>query len=176
MVETAPKAAIKLLNEMKTQSQTLVADVRRLVYDLRPPALDELGLLAALHAHIQQLGSNQRELTITIEAPSELPKLSAAVEVAAYRITQEAVLNVIKHAQAQYCTLHLLILAERSCLQIEVIDDGVGLPEPVTSGVGLQSMRERAEELGGRFVAKNRPSGGVHIRVQLPLMPMEVLS
>ncbi len=176
LVATAPQTAIKLLNEMKSQSQTLVADVRRLVYDLRPPALDELGLLAALHAHIQQLGSNQRGLTITFEAPSELPKLSAAVEVAAYRIAQEAVLNVIRHAHARSCTLHLSLLSARSCLQIDVIDDGVGLPEPVISGVGLQSMRERAEELGGCFIAQNCPSGGVHIRMQLPLLPMEVPS
>src|SRR5262249_15930716 len=170
MVETAPRVAIKLLREMKSQSQTLVTDVRRLVYELRPPALDELGLLAALHAHIQQLVANQCHLTITIEAPSALPRLSAAVEVAVYRIAQEAVLNVIKHAQAQFCTLHLSLASERSCLQIEVIDNGVGLPARVTSGVGLQSMRERAEELGGRFVAKNRSSGGLHIQVQLPLM------
>jgi signal transduction histidine kinase len=176
LVETAPRAAIKLLTDMKTQSQALVTDVRRLVYDLRPPALDELGLLATIRSHIPQLVADQRELMITVEAPNELPKLSAAVEVAAYRIAQEAVLNVIKHAGAHYCTLRLLILSGGSGLQIEVIDDGVGLPQPVTSGVGLQSMRERAEELGGLFVAKNRPSRGAQIRVQLPLLPLEVSS
>jgi signal transduction histidine kinase len=169
LVETAPEMAIKLLTQVKTQSQALVTDVRRLVYDLRPPALDELGLLAALRSHIPQLMPNQKGLNIIIDTPAELPRLSAAVEVAVYRIAQEATLNVIKHAHAQLCTLRLSYQAMTSCLQIEVIDDGVGLPQPVISGVGLQSMRERAEELGGRFTAKTGMSGGTHLYVQLPV-------
>ena len=170
LVETAPEMAIKLLTQVKTQSQALVTDVRRLVYDLRPPALDELGLLAALCSHIPQLMPNQKGLKIIIDTPTELPRLSAAVEVAVYRIAQEATLNVIKHARARHCTLRLSFQAATSYLQVEVIDDGVGLPQPVISGVGLQSMRERAEELGGSFTAKPGFSGGTNIQVQLPVM------
>ena len=151
-----------------------MGEVRRLVYDLRPPALDELGLLEALRSHISQLVPAQGDLTITIETYGELPPLSAAVEVAVYRTAQEAILNVVKHAEARFCILRLSVLSDESCLQIDVIDDGCGLPQPVTSGVGLQSMRERAEELGGRYVARNRSSGGAHIQVRLPFMPMEV--
>jgi two-component system NarL family sensor kinase len=176
LIETDPQAAIQLLNKIKVQSQSLVADIRRLVYDLRPPALDELGLLAALRSHISQLNPAQNGLSLMINAPPELPTLSAAVQVAAYRIGQEAVLNVLKHAQARHCTLHLAVLADESCLQIVVIDVGIGVPHPVTSGVGLQSMRERAEELSGSFVSRNGPRGGTLIQARLPITSGEVNS
>ncbi|MCI0712534.1 MAG: GAF domain-containing sensor histidine kinase [Chloroflexi bacterium] len=176
LIEADPQAAIQLLKKIKAQSQTLVADVRRLVYDLRPPALDELGLVAALRSHISQLNPIQNGLTITIEAPNKVPTLSAAVQVAAYRIGQEAVLNVLKHAHARHCTLRLSIVPDESCLQIEVIDDGIGLPHPVMSGVGLQSMRERAEELSGSFVCRDALNGGTHIQARLPVMSGEVIS
>src|SRR6266700_4964619 len=96
-----PAAADALLSELKVQTQAIIADIRRLVYDLRPPALDELGLLSALQeAATQYAYQGSGELEISVAASEPLPPLPAAVEVAAYRIVQEALTNVARHASA----------------------------------------------------------------------------
>ena len=90
------------LQELTRHTQAAISDIRRLVYALRPPALDDLGLVPALReqaAHYSQAG-----LQITIDAPDQLPPLPAAVEVATYRIVQEALTNVVRHARARTCT------------------------------------------------------------------------
>lgn len=168
LLETDPAAATKLLQSLKSQNQETVADIRRLVYELRPPSLDELGLLGALEAYVGQL--NGRSLpTITLTAqPNPLPQLSAAVEVAAYRIGLEAINNVVRHAQATRCDLTLEIFnASTPMLQLTVTDNGVGLSAKRTAGVGHQSMRERAEELGGQLTIVNL-ARGVRITAVLP--------
>jgi signal transduction histidine kinase len=152
-----------------------MADIRRLVYNLRPPALDELGLIAAIRDHAAQYGAQgtvvdqagaAHGLCITVDAPEHLPELAAAVEVAAYRIVQEALVNVVRHAQARSCRIQLR-LAE--ALYLEIDDDGVGLPSARQAGVGLRSMRERAEELGGVCLVKALPAGGTRVWACLPL-------
>jgi two-component system NarL family sensor kinase len=160
-----PEYARTLIVELKAQIQTLLADIRRIAYDLRPPALDQLGLVGALQ---EQITSNQAQgLHITLEAPETLPPLAAAVEVAAYRITLEAIHNVSRHAHAQHCWVHLS-LCDNLCLEIS--DDGRGIPDHVHPGVGMISMRERTEELGGTCVFNKRPGQGTCILVQLPLV------
>jgi signal transduction histidine kinase len=160
-----PERARTLIVELKAQIQTLLADIRRIAYDLRPPALDQLGLVGALREHIT---SNQSQgLHIAFEAPETLPPLAAAVEVAAYRIALEAIHNVNRHAHAQHCWVRLS-LCDNLCLEIS--DDGRGIPDHVHPGVGMVSMRERTEELGGTCVFKNRPGQGTCTLVQLPLM------
>jgi len=152
-----------VLLDLKVQSQATVADIRRLVYELRPPALDELGLVAALRAHIPRADG----LRITIDSvPQGLPTLSAAVEVAAYRIALEAVTNVVRHANARQCAITLT--ADRD-LRVEVSDDGRGLPDGHSAGVGLTSMRERAAELGGTCVIERNPAGGTRVVATLPV-------
>ena len=155
-----------LLCELKTQTQTTIADVRRLVYDLRPPALDELGLVSALRAQLMQY-SQMSGVQMLIEAPAELPALSAAVEVATYRIVLEAVTNVVRHAQARTCLARLSI---SDALLVEVSDDGRGLPLEYMVGVGLSSMRERAAELGGSCQIEASTGEGTRILVRLPLV------
>ena len=103
-IQDNPQKAIELLQTLKTENQTLVGNIRRLVYELRPPALDELGLLGALQAHTDQIDRPKIRLTAV---PNPLPPLSAAVEVAAYRIVLEATTNVVRHAQAQSCTIQM---------------------------------------------------------------------
>ena len=156
-LESDPQSAAKLLKRLKRQNQETVADIRRLVYELRPPALDELGLVGTLQAHIAQLdGRSVPDMSISV-IPDPLPQLSAAVEVAAYRITLEAINNVVRHAQASRCSVQLRLLEnDHSQLRIRVTDDGVGLPLQPNFGVGIHSMRERAEELGGSFVLVRR--------------------
>lgn len=162
-----PDGAAELLAALKHHNQEMVADIRRLVYELRPPALDELGVAGALAAHAGQLERTAR-LTIDVTtSPDPLPVLPAAVEVAAYRIAREAMTNVVRHADATRCTASLH--ARGSTLSIVVTDDGVGLRHPVRPGVGLTSMRERAEELGGTFELVSTHPMGSQIRVTLPI-------
>jgi signal transduction histidine kinase len=116
---------------------------------------------------LRRSGSDgNRTLDITVDVPEFLPPLSAAVEVAVYRITQEALTNVIRHAYAQTC---LIGLSLKDTLRLEITDDGVGLSTKRRPGVGLTSMRERAMELGGTFLVETTSTGGTRIFVCLPL-------
>jgi len=160
-----PAATEALLLELKTQTQTAIADIRRLVYDLRPPALDELGLVSALREYAAR-DVSVNGLRVSVEAPEHLPALPAAVEVAAYRIALEALTNVAHHAQAHQCVIRLLLA---DALQLEIIDDGLGLPADRPAGVGLHSMRERAAELGGTCAIGPGLGGGTRVVARLPL-------
>src|SRR5207253_8239201 len=148
-----PAMADMLLEEQQRTIRAAIADIRRLVYDLRPPSLDELGLLGALReraAHYSSAMSPQELVTgtfglrITVHSSHELPALPAAVEVAVYRIVQEVLATVARHAQARTCTVQLSLQEGR--LQVEITEDGTGLDTDRRAGVGLVSMRERAAE------------------------------
>jgi len=164
-----PDVTRRLLASLKTDTQQLVADIRSLVHDLRPPALDELGLAGALVAHIARVdGAGNVAIRVDTQ-PDPLPELSAAVEVAAYRITREAITNVVRHAEASKCTVTLA--ARDDVLEVAVADDGIGMPVvPRRAGVGLRSMRDRAEELGGTFTATDAPGGGTVVVATLPVV------
>jgi signal transduction histidine kinase len=152
-----------LLAELATQTRSVIADVRRLVYALRPPALDELGLVGAL-AQVGEVVA--AKLEFEFEKPVEVPQLPAAVEVAAYRIAQEALTNVVRHSAARRCRLTLAMA--NGGLQIEVSDDGNGMASNARVGIGLSSMRERAEELGGRLEIGAAELGGNRVAAFLP--------
>lgn len=162
-----PARSDALLEDITARTQEAIADVRRLVYGLRPPALDDLGLLGALRA--QAAHTDHNGLSVTVDAPKALPPLPAAVEVAAYRIVQEAVTNATRHSAARNCTVCLSPDVQTSTLHLEVTDDGRGILEDRSAGVGLSSMRERAGELGGSFEIRALPSGGTSVRAILPL-------
>ncbi|MGD2155588.1 MAG: sensor histidine kinase [Anaerolineales bacterium] len=167
--------AIKMLTEVKEQTQETVKKVRQIVYALRPPSLDDLGLVAAIQTHIDQLSVSRQGLDISLQtSPQDLPHLSAAVEVAAYRIVLEAITNVINHAQAQECVVKLSVPQnEPGMLHLEIKDDGKGIPKGKPAGVGLTSMRERVEELGGNFTIESGQPNGTRILAQIPLFSME---
>jgi signal transduction histidine kinase len=160
-----PPAVDPLLVELRTRMQATIVDIRRLVYDLRPPVLDELGLVSALSEHVVQY-SHPGGVQVVIEAPADLPPLPAAVEVAVYRVVLEAVTNVVRHAQARTCCVRLQL---SDALMVEVNDDGQGLPHHFQAGVGISSMRERAAELGGTCVIESNGTGGTHILFRFPL-------
>jgi signal transduction histidine kinase len=103
---------------------------------------------------------------VLVEVPDHLPNLPAAVEVAVYRITQEALTNVARHARARSCVVRLVVDED---VALEIVDDGVGIPEERSAGVGLSSMHERASELGGSCVIRSVPNGGTQVLVHLPL-------
>jgi len=166
LIPTNPTTATALVKELQTEIRATVGNIRRLVYDLRPPTLDELGLLAAVRERAAQYSNAPDGFAVTVDAPTELPALPAAVEVAAYRIVQEALENVSKHSQARTCSIRF---ANHSGLEIEIKDDGIGLPPNITPGVGLRSMRERAEELGGSCMIERGVNGGTRILARLPI-------
>ena len=146
---------------LRSGIQATVLDVRRIVEDLRPAALDDLGLAEAVH----QLG-HRADLQVRVEV-ADLPGLPAATEVAAYRIVQEALANSCRHAQAQHACVR--IRRTRHELVVEVSDDGTGVVVPRPDGVGLGSMRSRAEEIGGTFGLEARPGAGTRVLAHLPL-------
>lgn len=177
LLKKNPDEAEEMLSRLKAQTKEAVVDIRRLVYGLRPPALDDLGLVAAIreqaaaHGHLREAGEGGSGLGFRIEAPEQLPPLPAAVEVAIYRIAQEAITNVARHARASLCRVRFSVDPNGNALELEVSDDGVGLPDAASrrSGVGLSSMRERAEELGGKLSVAQVPEGGTRVSVVFPL-------
>ena len=166
LIPSDPDAADELVVELRGELQGAIADIRRLVYDLRPPALDDLGLGESLRRLAERYGSNDEPLSVLVEAPEDIPDLPAAVEVAVYRITQEALTNVARHARARTCLVRLAIDGDAV---LEIVDDGVGIPAQRSAGVGLSSMRERASELGGSCTVEAVPEGGTRVFVLLPL-------
>lgn len=168
MEAASGERAQQLLTRLRQEATSSLDEVRRIIDDLRPGALDEQGLLEALHsrvAHVRQ----RSKLALHLDAPHSLD-LSPEVEVAAYRIVEEALTNVVKHAHASRCNIRISV---DDHLHVEVDDDGVGLHAAHASngngsGVGMRSMRERAERVGGRFTTYERDPG-TRISVELPL-------
>ncbi len=155
-----------LLGKLKAETQRAVADVRRIVYGLRPPALDEFGLVGSLREEVGRLQYEAPSLTVSLDAPAEgLADLPAAVEVACYRIVTEALTNVTRHAHATQCSVRLRL---NHGLDVNICDDGVGLPEGWRAGVGIASMRERVTELGGDLVIEPSLPHGTRINAHLP--------
>jgi signal transduction histidine kinase len=167
LYERDAEAADALLSDLESDIEATLTEIRRLVYDLRPPALDELGLVGTLRDTAERhTAQTANGLAVLVHAPDELPPLSAAVEVAAYRIVQEALANVTRHAAATECLIRISVARE---LEIEVSDNGVGIPVEHRAGVGLHSMRERAEELGGSLAIGHTSTGGTKVLARLPL-------
>lgn len=160
----ADPLAGKLLDAAADALAEAVRDVRQVIEDLRPPALDDLGLVAS----IEGLARRVRTGTLDVVVDSRpLPPLPAAVDVACYRIAAEALANAARHARAGRVDVELRI--DDGDLVLTVTDDGQGLPaEPRRRGLGLASMRQRAEEIGGRCAIES-DHGGTRVSVALPL-------
>jgi two-component system NarL family sensor kinase len=158
----SPGGTAELLVALREETEQAVADIRRIAYNLRPPVLDERGLVGAIREHANRLGG----ATVTVPAP--LPQLPAAVEVAAYRIAVEAMTNASRHAPGTAIEVSLSVNGH---LELQVADAGNGLPPGFRAGVGLRSMRERAAELGGECVLNPRDPHGTVVRASLPLEP-----
>ena len=162
--DTSPSTAGELIVDARHGTTQAIDDLRRVVEGLRPPALDELGLVGALRAQATRLERGSAfHITVDVDA---LPDLPAAVEVAVFRTAVEALHNAVRHGDARHCTIRLGV--DRRRLTLEVDDDG----HPTaawTAGIGLTAMRERAEELGATFTAGPRPDGGASVRSSFPL-------
>ncbi|MFE1797686.1 sensor histidine kinase [Streptomyces sp. NPDC059517] len=170
LIALAPHRAADLLADLRGQISSAVQEIRRLVDGLRPPALDQLGLIGALRERSAQLAwrPDGQSLDIRLEAPRRLPPLPAAVEVAAYRIAAEALTNAARHSHATRVCLQIKVGDQ---LRLVVTDDGKPLQEQTRwqPGVGLSSMCERAAELGGSCAAGPDPAGHGTVIAVLPL-------
>ncbi|MFF5204846.1 histidine kinase [Streptosporangium sp. NPDC000396] len=160
-LRAAPDSADRLLAELRDGMDSVSQEIRELVYGLRPPTLDELGLAGAVRAL-----AAEGEPRVAVETEGDLSDLPAAAEVAAYRIVQEGLTNIRKHAGARSAVVSL---RRGDSLVVRVQDDGRGLPSGPRSGVGLLSMRERAAELGGTCVIGAAPGGGTVVEAVLPV-------
>src|SRR5215211_5864449 len=163
--------ASALMAKLSKRARGIVSDVRRSVHAIRPPALDELGLVEALREEASKY--SPAGLRVSVEYSEELSDLPAAVEVACYRIVQEALANVVRHARASKCSIGIRLDEEAEALIVEVQDDGRGIKDEDRAGVGMISMRERTEELGGRCTVKAMAGGGTLIRALLPFQIKE---
>ncbi|GAB3874033.1 sensor histidine kinase [Kibdelosporangium lantanae] len=169
LARSDPDTAVDLLVRLRGDIGDAIVEIRRLVEGLRPPALDELGLVGALHREAERLSYQEggRPLTVSVDAPAQMPELPAAVEVAAYRISAEALNNAAKHSRAENVNVRITVGDE---LHILVQDDGQPGPDGWRPGVGMASMSERAAEVGGRCEARPGPAGGT-VEAVLPVRP-----
>jgi signal transduction histidine kinase len=159
---TGLEVPLCLLCRLADEVDTTVVEVKRIVRDLRPTALDQLGLIGAVTEFVRSV---DHAVEVHLQLPDHETTLPAAVEVATYRIVTEALTNVVRHANAATCRL---TIAAGSAVEIDVVDDGVGLDPGVPAGIGLVAMRERTAELGGTMTVTAMTPHGTHVHVRLP--------
>jgi len=169
LLERDHHPAAEEVDELAEQVQESIQDLRRLIYDLRPAALDELGLVPALREYVARYREEQG-LDVALTLPQGGGRLPAALETALFRIVQEALNNVARHAHARRVRVELTW--DEKAVTLRVVDDGQGFdPQAVQAGthVGLWSMRERVKQLGGRFEVESAPGAGTKVKAVIPL-------
>lgn len=168
LLDRDPAQARDLIASLRRDTRLAIADVRRLVDDLSPPALDELGLVGALRQRAEEMSLRPDGVAVrlVVDGPDDVPALPAAIEVAAYRIATEALTNVVRHSPAAHALVRLRC---HDTLEVEISDDGPAGDGVWRAGVGLQAMAERAAELGGHCEAGPTPAGG-RVYVTFPLL------
>jgi two-component system NarL family sensor kinase len=155
-------APLGLLCRLADEVDTTVCEVKRIVRDLRPTVLDELGLVGAVSEFARTIDG---AVDLRVQLPHAQTPLPAAVEVATYRIVTEALTNVVRHAAARSCWV---TIDAGTAVEIDVVDDGIGFAPGAPAGIGLVAMRERAMELGGTMTIASRAPHGTHVHVHLP--------
>jgi two-component system, NarL family, sensor histidine kinase UhpB len=167
-----PAAVATLLEEMRGQIGSALEGVRRFARGLRPPALDELGLVPAIESHLRSLREIS-EVELALHAGNVGEGLSPEAELAVYRIVQEALANVLRHSGAKHASVHLARDGNR--LGVRVEDDGRGFDfgsvRGSGGGLGLFGMNERAAYLGGTVEVESTPGAGTRVRAEIPVTP-----
>ncbi len=166
--ESDPSLRTDCVEELKEMATAILDNLHRLAMDLRPASLDHLGLVPALRQYVQLVGERQGMVTQFEAIGFDNGRLPPEAETALYRIVQEALTNVVKHARASQADVLLQWQGERVVVVVE--DDGVGFdPGSSLSGrLGLLGMQERAEMLGGSLAIESRPGAGTTIAVNIP--------
>ncbi len=161
------------IHDTRAMALQILDQTRRLIFDLRPTALDDLGLLPAIRRYAQRRLELAR-IQLDVEIAGQLRRLDPAVETAVFRIAQEAITNVVRHARASWVLLKLSF--EPGCIGLTVSDDGRGFDSAVTlevnggaRGIGIMGMRERAELLGGSLGIDSQPGSGTTIHIEIPV-------
>ncbi len=172
-LDGAGPEAISQIGQAKELSSRLLAETRRLILGLRPTLLDDMGLLPAIRWYADSyLGDTG--IAVTVDAAMPAQRLPAHIEVALFRVVQEAIANVARHSRAKHVVLRLT--HDESRVAVVVADDGVGFDVArvlgqtgPTGSVGLLGMQERTRLLGGRLEIESRDGGGTLVRVEVPL-------
>lgn len=156
------------LQAVQDAAQNVLDEMRLLIFDLRPPILEQAGLATALQARLEALeGRVNLQTKLFVDGEIDLP---ISVERALYRIAQEALNNALKHAHAHIITVHLI--QQATCIILEIKDDGTGFDSArfqTTRGVGLHSIAERVEQLKGSYTLHSTPGSGTTLRVEIPI-------
>ena len=165
---TAPDDVRERLHEARHAARTGLEDLRRIVQELRPEALDELGLQSALVALADRV-SEQSGLRVARVFESDVPALDPDGELVLYRVAQESLTNVVRHANASYAELRLARLPY--AVRLQVVDDGRGLDGGAAPGnsSGIRGMRERALLVNGSLAVRPAQTGGVEVTLDVPL-------
>ncbi len=175
LIERDRDAAAGEIEELAELAQSNIQDIRRLIYDLRPAALDQLGLVPAVREYVARY-QKEHDVRVTLSLPAGSGRLPAPLETTLFRIVQEALTNVAKHAQARRVEIALTFDDNRVGLCIA--DDGQGFDSQAprsSTHLGLWSMRERVEQLGGQFEVASAPGQGTTVKIQIP-MPAETIA
>ncbi len=166
LLERDPFKVARMLQRAKTELDSAIVNVRHVVDGLRPPALDELGLVGAIRQATSTLDASVTDgFAVSVQA-DDIGELPAAVEVAAFRIASEAATNAARHSGGSTCLIRLRHDGE---LAVVVEDNGKGVDRGARGGVGLSSMRQRAEELGGSLTVDSDPDRGTRIIARIPV-------
>jgi two-component system, NarL family, sensor histidine kinase UhpB len=162
-----PELAADALRRVADAVRDSLDEVRRIARELRPEALDDLGLVNALIALCTRIGA-QGSLRVARDLQGKLPLLSPDVELVVYRIAQEGLTNALRHSDARSATVSLK--ADAETLTLRVVDDGKGMPaQPPGGTAGIAGMRERALLVGGRLSIQSRPDQGTEVRLTIPV-------
>jgi two-component system, NarL family, sensor histidine kinase UhpB len=165
--ESDPELAAEALRDVADSVRESLDEVRRIARELRPEALDDLGLVNALMALSTRIGAHEG-FEVRRELQSKLPALSPDVELVVYRIAQEGLTNALRHSGGSSATISLV--ADAESLTLRVTDDGEGIPAPLPSGTaGIAGMRERALLVGGRLAIESAPGRGTEVRLSIPV-------
>jgi two-component system sensor histidine kinase DegS len=165
--------AAEEIEELAELAQTNIQDIRRLIYDLRPAILDELGLVAALRDYVAHY-QKEHNLQVTLSLPEGNSRLPAPLETALFRVIQEALANVARHASARRVQVALQWDDRQVCAHIADDGQGFDLGDAMSRArqgghLGLWSMRERVEQLGGQLEVHSAPGQGTQLVMTIPL-------
>ena len=164
LLRQAPPGLAEELLEAREAARKALEEVRRVARRIRPEALEDLGLRSAL-AHLVERVAGHSELRVARRIDSELPTLSPDAELVVYRVAQEGLTNAVRHANASWVELRVE-RREDGGIRLRVIDDGAGL-DGADEGAGITGMRERALLIGADLAVRERPEGGVEVRLEL---------
>ena len=163
VLQSQPEKAQGYLKDLESGLANTLNDVRHLIHQLRPPALDELGLLGAI-AELQQ--TQAIPFAFHLDLPEHLEPMGSEIEVALWRMVQTGLDNVARHAQATNC--HLMLVQQAGTVTLTLVDDGAGIAADALEGVGLTSMRERTKTLGGVLEISPNSPHGTRLTIELP--------